>query len=400
MPRYRIIALLLIVVLLACMAASYIEQRTTIVSAPEKEIELLYTRGVGAMPMLLATKQIDGYVAWQPYLAIGEESGIGKLVCTSQDFPPSGIWEDQPCCVLAARDDLIAKHPDLVSSVSLLTMYATHYITENPNRSSQIAADWLMGGRNYTFGNVSVPSTEMMEKSSQTLKFTTEPTEDWLEALNLFVDAVADVLCVKEELNLSDIFNSRPYENALKMYNSGNIITPGRVDKQLGLGYLMADVHTALFVAVKEWQYFNKTYGIALKPQDEKAIRPKVVDFIINGEKIAEFKLIPASSGPPLMTLMEQNCIHMAYVGITPPIGAISLGAKIKILHPIQNEGSGLIVPTSSPANDWNSFILWAMERSSEGRPLIIADPDLGSIQDVMLKKALKESGITVVIAS
>lgn len=64
MPRYRIIALLLIVVLLACMAASYIEQRTTIVSAPEKEIELLYAGGVGAMPMLLATKQIDGYVAW------------------------------------------------------------------------------------------------------------------------------------------------------------------------------------------------------------------------------------------------------------------------------------------------------------------------------------------------
>lgn len=302
--------------------------------------------------------------------------------------------------MLATRDDLIAEHPDLVSSVSLLTMYATHYITENPNRSSEIAADWLMGGGNYTFGNVSVSSTEIMEKSSQTLKFTTEPTEDWLEGLNLFVDAIADVMCVKEELNLSDIFNSRPYENALKMYNSGNIITPGRVDKQLGFGYLMADVHKPLFVAVKEWQYFNKTYGIAFKPQDEKAIRPKVVDFIINGEKIAEFKLIPASAGPPLMTLMEQNCIHMAYVGITPPIGAISLGAKIKILHPIQNEGSGLIVPTSSPANDWNSFILWAMERSSEGRPLIIADPDLGSIQDVMLKKALKESGITVVIAS
>jgi ABC-type nitrate/sulfonate/bicarbonate transport system substrate-binding protein len=400
MRRSRIIILLLILILLACMVAHYIDQRTTIVSTPGKEIKILYAGGVGLMPMLLATEQIDGYVAWQPYLAIGEESGIGKLVCPSQDFPPLGMWKDHPCCVLVARDDLIADHPDLVSSISLLTIYGTQYITENPNRSSEIAADWLMGGGNYTFGNGSVSSTEIIEKSRQTLKFTTGPTKDWLEAANLFVDAQVDVMSVKEELNLSDIFNFRPYENALKMYNSENITTPGRVDKQLGLGYLMSDHHTPLFVAVKDWQYFNKTYGIALKPQDEKAIRPEVVDFIINGEKIAEFKLISASDGPPLMTLMEENCIHMAYVGITPPIGAISLGAKIKILHPIQNEGSGLIVPTRSPANDWNSFVLWAMERSSGGRPLIIADPDLGSIQDVMLKEALEDSGFTVVIAS
>ena len=38
MTRSRIIALLLIVVLLACMVAIiYIEQRTTVVSAPERE---------------------------------------------------------------------------------------------------------------------------------------------------------------------------------------------------------------------------------------------------------------------------------------------------------------------------------------------------------------------------
>ncbi len=40
------------------------------------------------MPMLLATKQIDGYIAWQPFVSIGSESGIGKVVVYSGQLPP------------------------------------------------------------------------------------------------------------------------------------------------------------------------------------------------------------------------------------------------------------------------------------------------------------------------
>jgi NitT/TauT family transport system substrate-binding protein len=56
--------------------------------------------------------------------------------------------------------------------------------------------------------------------------------------------------------------------------------------------------------------------------------------------------------------------------------------------------GSGLVVSDEAPAEDWNSFIAWVKERSAEGKPVVIADPQLGSIQDVQLKAALDSAGI------
>ena len=70
---------------------------------------------------------------------------------------------------------------------------------------------------------------------------------------------------------------------------------------------------------------------------------------------------------------------------------------SLKILAPIQLEGSGLVASINSPADDWSSFVQWVTDRSAEGKNVVIADPQLGSIQDVQLKAALKDAGITVV---
>ena len=67
------------------------------------EVELIYCKGQSIFPVLLTTGQIDGYVGWQPELALAEVSGIGKVVSFSQDFPPNGKWHNHPCCVLVAR---------------------------------------------------------------------------------------------------------------------------------------------------------------------------------------------------------------------------------------------------------------------------------------------------------
>ena len=51
----------------------------------------------------------------------------------------------------------------------------------------------------------------------------------------------------------------------------------------------------------------------------------------------------------------------------------------------------------NSPANDWESFVQWVTDRSAAGDNVVIADPQLGSIQDVQLKAALKDAGITAI---
>jgi sulfonate transport system substrate-binding protein len=62
----------------------------------------------------------------------------------------------------------------------------------------------------------------------------------------------------------------------------------------------------------------------------------------------------------------------------------------------LNNEGSGVVVVTDSPATDWDSFVQWAKERSAAGKPIKMAAPGKGSIQDVMLRYALEESGLSV----
>jgi len=79
-------------------------------------VEIIYTN-TGQMPMLLATDQIDGYIVWQPFVAVATESGIGKVAAYSQDLPPDRIWEDHTCCALVTRDAMIEENPELVNVI-------------------------------------------------------------------------------------------------------------------------------------------------------------------------------------------------------------------------------------------------------------------------------------------
>ncbi|MDD1646903.1 MAG: hypothetical protein LUQ03_03390, partial [Methanomicrobiales archaeon] len=54
------------------------------------EVGILYSKGTGPMPMLLATHQVDGYIAWQPFVEVAPLAGIGKVIAYSADLPPAG----------------------------------------------------------------------------------------------------------------------------------------------------------------------------------------------------------------------------------------------------------------------------------------------------------------------
>jgi NitT/TauT family transport system substrate-binding protein len=151
-----------------------------------------------------------------------------------------------------------------------------------------------------------------------------------------------------------------------------------------------------LFVAVKKWQYFNDTYGIALKPRDPTQNRPEIVDLIVNGKPVAEIKLISAEFGGPLMQLAATDAIQFSIVGNPPVIATVDKGNPVKILMAANLEGSGVVVSSDAPVTDWPSFFAWAKQRSDAGKPLRIADPGKGSIQDILLKYSMKESGIII----
>ncbi len=58
----------------------------------------------------LASGAVAGYIVAEPFNAMAELRGIGRIQRFTGD-----IWKDHACCVLVVRDELIERDPDLVA---------------------------------------------------------------------------------------------------------------------------------------------------------------------------------------------------------------------------------------------------------------------------------------------
>jgi NitT/TauT family transport system substrate-binding protein len=78
---------------------------------------------------------IAAFIAWQPYPAMAEEKGAGRLL-----LPSGAIWKDHPCCVLAVHETFLEKRRKDVSAVVRAHKRGTQFIRDNPERAVAIAA--------------------------------------------------------------------------------------------------------------------------------------------------------------------------------------------------------------------------------------------------------------------
>lgn len=416
--RIILFSALLMFIFAACSSSSSWDNASERANRTDKgfaEVELLFCKGQSILPVLLTTGQIDGYVAWQPYLALAEKSGIGKVIALSRDFPPYGAWHNHPCCVLVASNDILQNYPEMAMAMSVILLAGGDYAKEHPEALSKITADWLMGDRDYLLGSHVISPTSLFNQSLSTFVFSSEVNGDWNASAQILVDRMGDILNTIDDGNstlhkgsktrVSEFMDLRPYYKAVNWIASqGNASSyhsssskPG--NNLIRIGYLMIDHQAPLFAAVKNWRYFQKRNGIALKPALDLK-RPRYLELMINGQKAADVELISAPTGQNLMTLMEQDNLDMAIVGITPAIGSISLGCEARIIQPVQNLGSGLVLATATRAENWDDFISLAIASSAQGRPLKIGDPDLGTIVDVIFQDALRVSSLKGVRAS
>jgi len=370
-------------------------------------VEILYT-GAGTMPGLLATGQIDGYINWQPFVAVALEGDIGKVISYSQDLPPEGTWKNHTCCVFGANS-VALENPDVASSLSALIILGNKYINENPDNAAELTADWLFSSQNLTYGDVTVSSIDVMKTSIPTIKFSSEVSESWMDSNEAFILSQRELGLVTAKLASTSkdesaalLYDFDPYNSAVSQVESGIYITP-EATSTISIGYLPSDHHAPLFVLLKDWEYFKTTYNCYLKPVTEKTGKITDAELYINGQKIADVKIVEGTGGPQLMTLLQQNAIQYALAGTPPFISAVDKSTGdmgLKILSPVMLEGSGLVASIASPANDWDGFVAWVKTSSAEGKNVVLGDPQLGSIQDVMLKSALDSAGIAYVVKS
>jgi NitT/TauT family transport system substrate-binding protein len=121
---------------------------------------------------------IDGFVIMQPYLAIAEEEEIGKTIAMLSELPPEGRWEGNPCCALAASQNLLDSQVGATASFVALMMKANAFINSHPQETARLVSEWL-----------GVPSS-VEESSIPTIRFTTDITGSWERGVDFWIESM------------------------------------------------------------------------------------------------------------------------------------------------------------------------------------------------------------------
>ncbi len=146
----------------------------------------------------------------------------------------------------------------------------------------------------------------------------------------------------------------------LMLYLSYPVFAQGRV---LNIGYQPSTHQIAEMLAFEKgwWQGELKPFGIT---------------------EVKEFQF---PSGPPEMQAMLAGDLDVAYVGTAPPITAISQGLDAKIVAAVNINGSNLVLKPD---------VKYSGPKSLEGLKIGTFPP--GSIQDIVIKKWLKDNDVDI----
>jgi NitT/TauT family transport system substrate-binding protein len=85
----------------------------------------------------LRTKQIDAFIAWEPYPAKARTMGVGKVLITS-----AKIWPGHPCCVLVADEKFLKDRPDDAMKMVAAHVKATDFINQHPKEALAIGVKY------------------------------------------------------------------------------------------------------------------------------------------------------------------------------------------------------------------------------------------------------------------
>ena len=84
---------------------------------------------------------MDAWVAPSHYPEAAEAEGIGSIALKLNQFPPEGQWYDFPCCVFAARADVIAEYPEVFEALVDLFTHSAEWISNNRDEASTILSE-------------------------------------------------------------------------------------------------------------------------------------------------------------------------------------------------------------------------------------------------------------------
>jgi len=287
--------------------------------------------------------QIDGFVAWEPFVSEAVVKGIGKAIAWSSD-----IWPNHPCCVVAVRSDL---DEDVVRALIWAHIKATRFINDEKNYDKVLRYAVEFTGR----------EEKVVREALKHIKFVEYPDKkefrvyyERLKKSGYLTKTVKEIGYSNEDEFFSDFLYDDAYRSVLETMKRGEV---PKVNVTLRIGYLTADLHQlAFYVALKEG-YFR-----------EVGIKVVAKEYVNGVEEMNNFKIGEIDAG---------------YLGGAPAtLKRINEDIKIRIVAGVNNEGSAIV------ARDAKSL------RELVGKKVAI--PGFGTVQDFLLRKAAEKEGIKV----
>ncbi|MHB9094101.1 MAG: ABC transporter substrate-binding protein [Eubacteriales bacterium] len=306
----------------------------------------------------LTAKEIDGFIAWEPFDTVAVRAGDGKYLFKSPD-----IWKNHPCCVLAVSQNF--KDAKTVEAFTWAHVKAIRFINDPKNKDKVISYAAAFTGKDKT----------VVEQALKNITYVEYPAKDKfkeyynsLEQDKLLKKSVSEIGFSDPDKFFAGFLQNSVYKDVSDKLARDPKWAPVPVlgSTKLRVGYINHDLHQlAIYVAEKEGYY--QKIGLVTGRNYETKVYP---------------------NGVAVMEAFKAKDIDMAYLGGAPAtLKRINDNIPIEIVAGANNEGSGLVVRSDLGINT-----------IADLKGKTIAVPGMGTVQYTLLEKALKEKGLRPVI--
>jgi len=134
----------------------------------------------------LVGKQVDGWVGPSPFPEVAVAQGAGKIIADLRDLPPKGFWNDFPCCVVAAREDVIAKYPETVGKFVEVIVRSGEWCNKNKSEMGELTANWI---------GIPVEAAK-----ASCLVYTNSFSDQWVRGAGIYMEILNDMGNFKGQL--------------------------------------------------------------------------------------------------------------------------------------------------------------------------------------------------------
>ena len=331
------------------------------------------TKAPADMRGALAAGQIDGYIAWEPFVSDSVVGHVGEVLMWSDEIMPN-----HPCCVVLVNNEFLAG----TTGVELTERFLKAHIDANQWMANALDHP---DGANYTLlVNIAMQFTArnqtVVTAAFEHIKYGYQMNDQFRVSLEQFTDLYIDT-----NMTTADKLSTRGYasvDDFIRAYANGTYLTAAtsiapsaailNPDDPIRVGFLLGDLHQ-LAKAVAE----NKNILSTGKSMYETY-----------GLNVINASGAPFANGGAEMLGFAAGNVDLGYLGAPPAIlQHLNAGVGTTIVAQANSEGSGIVVKEGSGIDSVKDLVNRTM-----------ATPGESSIQFLLLKIELESLGFELKI--